>query len=170
MKNEKFCFSKGTGLIALVGIVLVGLVIVMTNLPSTSTSTKAAGTTCRAQGGNWYADADCAAVASRFATPFNAAVSPSDAAIYASSVCCVPARTPAAIGKTCKALGGNWYSDANCDDLATRMKTAFTVPGDTPNDQALWASKVCCVGVKAAASTVTGKTCKALGGNWYSDA
>ena len=41
MKNEKFCFSKGTGLIALVGIVLVGLVIVMTNLPSTNTTTKA---------------------------------------------------------------------------------------------------------------------------------
>jgi len=44
MKNEKLCFSKQTGLIALVGVVIVGmvgLVIAMTSLPSTSTSTRA---------------------------------------------------------------------------------------------------------------------------------
>jgi hypothetical protein len=43
MKNEKFCFSKGTGLIALVGIVLVAAAILMSSLSgqSTSTSTRA---------------------------------------------------------------------------------------------------------------------------------
>jgi len=43
MKNEKFCFSKGTGLIALVGVLLVGFVL-LTQVAnqSTSTSTKAA--------------------------------------------------------------------------------------------------------------------------------
>jgi len=46
MKNEKLCFSKQTGLIALVGVVIVGMVglaIAMTSLPSTSTSTRASG-------------------------------------------------------------------------------------------------------------------------------
>jgi hypothetical protein len=43
MKNEKFCFSKGTGLIALVGIVLVAAALLMGSLAgkSTSTSTRA---------------------------------------------------------------------------------------------------------------------------------
>jgi len=44
MKNEKFCFSKGTGLIALVGVLLVGFVLFTqaANQP-TSSNTKAAG-------------------------------------------------------------------------------------------------------------------------------
>lgn len=43
MKNEKFCFSKGTGLIALVGVLLVGFVLLtqMTN-QTTSLGSKAA--------------------------------------------------------------------------------------------------------------------------------
>ena len=39
MKNEKFCFSKGTGLIALVGIFLVGFIIANQALTNTQTST-----------------------------------------------------------------------------------------------------------------------------------
>lgn len=39
MKNEKFCFSKGTGLIAIVGILLVGFVIANQTLTDTKTST-----------------------------------------------------------------------------------------------------------------------------------
>lgn len=40
MKNEKFCFSKGTGLIAIVGILLVGFALLMGNtLPNKKTST-----------------------------------------------------------------------------------------------------------------------------------
>lgn len=44
MKNEKFCFSKGTGLIALVGIILVGAVFAMNYMTSNqqTTGTKAA--------------------------------------------------------------------------------------------------------------------------------
>lgn len=39
MQNEKFCFNKGVGLIALVGIVLITLVLVSQTLMSTQTST-----------------------------------------------------------------------------------------------------------------------------------
>ncbi len=39
MKNEKFCFSKGTGLIALVGVLLVGFVLVNQMVTDTKTST-----------------------------------------------------------------------------------------------------------------------------------
>lgn len=49
MKNEKFCFSKGTGLIALIGIVLVGVVLAMQMVgsKSTSTSTRASASQAR---------------------------------------------------------------------------------------------------------------------------
>jgi len=49
MKNEKFCFSKGTGLIALVGILLVGFVLFTqaANQPK-STNSKAAPPRARA--------------------------------------------------------------------------------------------------------------------------
>lgn len=52
MKNEKFCFSKGTGLIALVGVLLVGFVLFtqMANSP-TSSNTKASGVSCSSLGG-----------------------------------------------------------------------------------------------------------------------
>lgn len=52
MKNEKFCFSKGTGLIALVGVLLVGFVLFTqaANTP-TSSNTKASGVSCSALGG-----------------------------------------------------------------------------------------------------------------------
>lgn len=54
MKNEKFCFSKGTGLIALVGILLVGFVIANQMLTSTQTSTnsRAANTNSPTLGGS----------------------------------------------------------------------------------------------------------------------
>lgn len=45
MKNEKFCFSKGTGLIALVGIVLVAAALLMGGLSSKSTSTSTRAST-----------------------------------------------------------------------------------------------------------------------------
>ena len=59
MKNEKFCFSKGTGLIALVGVLLVGFVLLtqMTN-QSISTSTRAAGGCSYSYSGVKYSIAD----------------------------------------------------------------------------------------------------------------
>jgi len=59
MKNEKFCFSKGTGLIALVGVLLVGFVLLtqMTN-QSISTSTRAAGECSYSYSGVKYSIAD----------------------------------------------------------------------------------------------------------------
>lgn len=58
MKNEKFCFSKGTGLIALVGVLLVGAVLFAqaVNQP-TSTNTRASSPTistvsCSTAGGD----------------------------------------------------------------------------------------------------------------------
>ena len=59
MKNEKFCFSKGIGLIALVGVLLVGFVLLtqMTN-QSTSTSTRAAGECSYSHSGVKYSIAD----------------------------------------------------------------------------------------------------------------
>ena len=39
MKNEKFCFNKGVGLIAFIGIVLIGFVLASQTLTSTKTST-----------------------------------------------------------------------------------------------------------------------------------
>jgi len=47
MKNEKFCFSKGTGLIALVGILLVGFVLFTQVVQNQQTSTNSrAGLNC----------------------------------------------------------------------------------------------------------------------------
>ncbi len=51
MKNEKFCFSKGTGLIALVGIVLVGFVFANQMLTETKTSTNSRAGFTRRDGG-----------------------------------------------------------------------------------------------------------------------
>lgn len=39
MKNEKFCFNKGTGLVAIVGILLIGFVLANQTLTNTQTST-----------------------------------------------------------------------------------------------------------------------------------
>lgn len=60
MKNEKFCFSKGTGLIALVGVLLVGFVLFTqaANQP-TSSSSRASGASCNPMAANLEIGTKC---------------------------------------------------------------------------------------------------------------
>lgn len=60
MKNEKFCFSKGTGLIALVGVLLVGFVLFTqaANQPK-STNSRASGESCNPMAANLEVGTKC---------------------------------------------------------------------------------------------------------------
>ncbi len=46
-------------------------------------------TTCKSQGGNWYRDVDCKALADRMKTAFKDGITPSDAKYWKGRVCCI---------------------------------------------------------------------------------
>lgn len=122
MKNDKFCFSKGTGLIALVGVLLVGFVLftqVATNT-QTSTNSKASGVSCNTLGGLRTTQTCAAFFAAYYPTPATSASY--QVADVTSSV-----TTAGFTGNCCKITGKDGFDcSAVANTLKEQNKTAST--------------------------------------------